>query len=56
MDAFSLVDQGFRGHPQDHGGRRDVLAGLRENGHLPLALLDLIIHTACPRALDIKVL
>jgi len=58
MDMLSLIDQGFRGHPHDHGGHYDILAGSREDGCLPLALLDLVIHTAYPRlrTLNIKVL
>ena len=58
MDALSLVGRGIRGHPHDHSYYHDILAESREDGHLPLALLDLIIHMACPcpRALSIKVL
>jgi hypothetical protein len=58
MDALSLVDQGFKGRPHDHGGRRDIQASSREDGRLPLALLDLIIYTVCPcpRALGVIVL
>ena len=48
MDVLSLVDRGFRGHPHDHGSYHDVLAGSREDGRIPLALLDLIIDVACP--------
>ena len=58
MDAFSLASRGSKGCLHDHGGRYDVLAGSREDGCLPLALLDLIIHTAspCPCALNVEVL
>ena len=58
MDVLSFIDRGFRGLSHDHGSRRDVVAGSREDGCLPLALLDLIVYTACPlpRALGVEVL
>ena len=58
MNALSLVGRGFRGCLHDHGGHYDILAGSREDGCLPLALLDLIVYTACslPHALSIEVL
>jgi hypothetical protein len=58
MDALSLVGQGFRGRLYDHGGRYDILASSWEDERLPLALLDLIVHTTCPRprALSVEVL
>ena len=58
MDMLSFIDQGLRGHSHDHGGRCDVLAGLREFRCLPPALLDLIVHLVCPRshALGVEVL
>jgi hypothetical protein len=58
MDTLSLIGQGLRGHPYDHGGRCDILASSREDGCLPPALLDLIIHTSCPhpRAFSVMVL
>ena len=57
MNALSLIGRGFRGRLHDHGGHCDVLSGSREDGCLPLALLDLIIYTACLclRALSIEV-
>jgi hypothetical protein len=58
MDVLSLIGRGLRGRPHDHGGRCDVLAGSREDGCLPPARLDLIIHTTYPRprAFSVKVL
>ena len=58
MDALSLIGRGFMGYPNDHGYHRDVLAASREDGCLPLALLDLIIHTVCmgPCPLSVEVL
>jgi hypothetical protein len=58
MSALSSVGRGFRGHSHDHGVCRNILASSREDRHLPLALLDLIIYAAClrPRTLSIEVL
>ena len=58
MDTLPLIGRGFRGHPHDHGSCHDFLAGSREDGRIPLALLDLIIHMACPcpRAFIVEVL
>jgi hypothetical protein len=58
VDALSFVGRGFRSHLHDHGGRHDVLSSSREDRCFRLALLDLVVHTACPcpRALSVIVL
>ena len=58
MKALSLVGRGFRGHPHDHSGHHDILAGSREDRCVLLGLLDLIIYAAYPRprALGVEVL
>jgi hypothetical protein len=55
MDSLSLGNRWVRDHPHDNGGHHDILAGSREDGHLPLALLDLIIYTMCSRPLTLSV-
>ena len=58
VDALSFLSRWLRVRSHDHGGRCNILAGPREDGCLPPTLLDLIVHSACPRprALGIEVL
>jgi hypothetical protein len=58
VDAPSLIAQGFGSHSHNHDCYGDILAGTGEDGRLPLATLDLVVHAArpCPCALCAEVL
>lgn len=58
MNVLPFIGRGLGRRPHDHGRRSDVLAASGEDRCLPLALLDLIIHMACPHmcALVVEVL
>ena len=56
MNALSLIAHGFGSRSQDHGRCSDIVAGSGEDGCIPLAVLDLLVHMACPCALGVEVL